>query len=200
MRKDGVIPAACDKECVMAKFFDKAVTGFLKRVPMWITPNMLSVARAAFAIPVVCFRDAPWLAVTFLINSSLYDLMDGPLARYRGIRTRLGPWLDSMADKVFVLIVMYGACFDRIPLGLCITVTVLEVLLIIVRIVKERYRVKTDSNAYGAIKTWSQSFGLAFILTQSESLYLLSSIPFGLGVSAAVFSVVFHLFDFRRPT
>lgn len=183
----------------MAEFFDEAAKKpLLLYVPAWIHPNYLSVLRALLAAPVIVFHDKPTIAIPFLVLSSILDLLDGPLARVRGQKSKLGAWLDAMADKVFVLSIMYLGLFHQIPLPITVTVTGLEAPLIVVRVVKERRNVKTDSNQFGAIKTWSQSFALAFILTQNTVLGMLSTPVFILAIAAATLSFVFHLRDFRR--
>jgi CDP-diacylglycerol--glycerol-3-phosphate 3-phosphatidyltransferase len=183
----------------MAEFFDEAAKKpLLAVVPTWIHPNYLSVTRALLAVPVILLKDKPALAVSFLVLSSICDLLDGPLARVRGQKSAFGAWLDTMSDKVFVLSVMYLACFDRIPVVIVAAVTTLEASLVVVRIIKERFNVKTDSNQFGAAKTWLQSFSLAFILSGNPFLYSLSSTAFGVATSAACFSLLFHLRDFSR--
>lgn len=185
----------------MAEFFDEAAKKpLLLYVPSWIHPNHLSVLRALLAIPVVIFNDKPVLAITFLVLSSILDLLDGPLARVRGQKSNLGAWLDSTADKVFVLIVIYGGCFARMQIPIIVTVTALEVALVLIRVIKERRGVSTDSNQFGAIKTWSQSFALAFLLTWNSVLEMLSTYVFIGAIAAAALSFVFHTRDFRRSS
>ena len=181
----------------MAEFFDEAAKKpLLAYVPRWIHPNYLSVLRALLAIPVVIAKDVPVVAISLLILSSLFDLLDGPLARVRGQKSNLGAWLDSTADKVFVLLVLYLACVERVPGVLVVVMTALEVSLVGVRIIKERRKVKTDSNQFGAVKTWSQSFALAFVLTQNDVLLKGSLLAFFVAIAAACLSLAFHIRDF----
>ena len=184
----------------MAEFFDQTMKRpMLGYIPSWIHPNHLTIARALLAVPVILLKDKPALAVSLLILSSVLDILDGPLARIRNQRSQFGAWLDSMADKAFVLTVLFLACWDTVPLAISLPIAGFELVLIIIRIIKERYEVKADSNAFGAIKTWSQSVGLAFVLTQNDFLSRLSPAAFIFALIAASLSLAYHIRDFRRP-
>src|SRR5689334_8849952 len=99
----------------MAEFFDATVKKpMLAYVPAWIKPNHLTILRALLVVPVVIWKDHPALAVTFLILSSLCDILDGPLARARGSADKMGAVLDPIADKVFILGTLWLACGDRV--------------------------------------------------------------------------------------
>lgn len=68
-------------------------------------PNAISLARALCAVPVVVLA-APQtaaLAVVIFSIAAVTDALDGPLARRIGATTRLGAFLDPLADKVLVL-------------------------------------------------------------------------------------------------
>ncbi|MEO5927155.1 MAG: CDP-alcohol phosphatidyltransferase family protein [Patescibacteria group bacterium] len=183
----------------MAEFFDNAAKKpLLLYVPRWIHPNHLSIARALLAVPIILLKDQPALCVALLTLSSVFDLLDGPLARIRNQRSALGAWFDSMSDKAFVISVIYLRCFDLILLPICIVITSLEASLVIVRILKERSKVKTDSNQFGALKTWSQSFALGFVLSGIALLQPLSSVVFCVAIFFATLSLIFHIRDFPR--
>ena len=78
-------------------------------------PNMLTLSRIA-AIPVISAllfwsggRDAAvasWTACTLFTLAALTDMLDGYLARSRRETSRLGQFLDPMADKLLVAAVL----------------------------------------------------------------------------------------------
>jgi hypothetical protein len=47
------------------------------------------------------------------------------------------------------------------------------------------------------VKTWSQSFALAFVLTQNDVLLKGSLLAFFVAIAAACLSLAFHIRDFQ---
>lgn len=75
-----------------------------------MTPDELTVAGLLMAIASgvwIAFDHLP-LAAVFLILSGLLDSLDGALARYTGQSSRLGPFIDSVADHYGDFAVYFG--------------------------------------------------------------------------------------------
>lgn len=95
--------------------FDKAYKALntwveprLARLPMWITPNRVTLFRASLAVLVVACEDlscAVAAATIFLISIAL-DYVDGALARGRNECSVFGAYIDPMADKATLAIVI----------------------------------------------------------------------------------------------
>lgn len=71
-------------------------------------PNLLTVARILMTPVVLLLLTVPTAwgqggAVVLFVAASVSDYYDGVLARRMGARTRLGQFLDPLADKVLVL-------------------------------------------------------------------------------------------------
>ncbi|MGZ2412913.1 CDP-diacylglycerol---glycerol-3-phosphate 3-phosphatidyltransferase [Sphingomonas sp. F9_3S_D5_B_2] len=74
-------------------------------------PNLLTLSRI-FAVPILVFllwKPAQWdYAVTFVLYCivGITDYLDGYLARAQGLTSRLGQFLDPIADKIMVAAVL----------------------------------------------------------------------------------------------
>ena len=78
---------------------------------MWTLPNLLTLSRI-FAVPILVFllwRPTPIdYAITFVLYCivGITDYFDGYLARAQGQISRLGQFLDPIADKIMVAAVL----------------------------------------------------------------------------------------------
>ena len=74
---------------------------------MLTLPNLLTLSRI-LAVPILVFllwKPAPWdYAVTFVLYCivGITDYFDGYLARAQGLTSKLGQFLDPIADKIMV--------------------------------------------------------------------------------------------------
>ena len=86
-------------------------------------PNLLTLSRI-LAVPILVFllwKPAPWdYAVTFVLYCivAITDYFDGYLARAQGLTSRLGQFLDPIADKIMVASVLVMLMASRKADGL----------------------------------------------------------------------------------
>lgn len=167
-------------------------------VPSWITPNMLTILRGLFVIPVVLVAPIwPWKAVMLLVLSSACDYYDGQLARARQQTSRWGAVLDPLSDKIFILGTLWFACAGRVDPRFSWTITAIEAVLLLLRPVKDHLRIQTNANSWGKIKTWVQSFALAFVLTHNPFFTRLAPATLIAAIGFAAASLLSHLNDIR---
>ena len=89
--------------------------------------------------------------ITFLV-ACMTDLADGYIARRFDMMTRLGTWLDPLADKAMAIVVI--VCFTIrgiVPLWVVLVVLVKELLMLAGGVVVLRKGYMTPSNKWGKI-------------------------------------------------
>jgi CDP-diacylglycerol--glycerol-3-phosphate 3-phosphatidyltransferase/cardiolipin synthase len=74
----------------------------MSRAALLNLPNALSLSRLAL-VPFFVASSATGTRVALVAAAAVTDLLDGWLARRRGVATRLGAILDPIADRTFVL-------------------------------------------------------------------------------------------------
>lgn len=136
-------------------------------------PNILTLSRI-FVIPALVaafYIDAPlgnWIAFTLFTLASITDFFDGMIARAYGATSKLGQFLDPVADKLMVAatIVMLAA-FDRVT-GVHILALVVilcrEILVSGLREFLAEIRVRMPVTALAKWKTTIQMVAMATLL------------------------------------
>jgi len=103
-------------------------------------PNLLTLSRI-FAVPILVFllwKPAPWdYAITFLLYCivGITDYFDGYLARAQGQISKLGQFLDPIADKIMVgaVLVMLISSRRENPLPEIAGLHIIPALVILLR-------------------------------------------------------------------
>jgi|GEM_PF-239129 len=91
------------------------------RVLFWLLANGLTLLRLVAGL-VYPFSSAAW-RVPLLIYAAISDLIDGEVSRRLGVTSMTGQILDPIADKTFVLAVLFTLWFEA-------DVTALELLFV----------------------------------------------------------------------
>jgi len=162
--------------------------------------NILTLLRiAAIPVVVVCFYSPieyarPIAAVLFGL-AAVTDMIDGWVARRFGQTSRFGEFLDPVADKLMVSIVLvmlvqaqagwFEDIIAMIIIGREITISALREWM---ATIGERANVKVS--VAGKVKTTLQMFGIAFMVYQNDFLGVpVYTIGFVLLVLAAVMTI-----------
>ena len=170
--------------------------------------NLLTLFRvAAIPIVVICFYSPleharPIAAILFGI-AAVTDMLDGWVARRFGQLSKFGEFLDPVADKLMVAIVLvmlvqadpdwYVDIIAMIIIGREITISALREWM---ATIGERAHVKVDWS--GKVKTTFQMFGIGFMVYQNEFLgFDIYHIGFLLLVVAAVMTL-YSMFVYLR--
>jgi CDP-diacylglycerol--glycerol-3-phosphate 3-phosphatidyltransferase/cardiolipin synthase len=163
-------------------------------------PNILTLFRiAAIPVVVICFYSPlpnarPIAAILFGI-AAVTDMIDGYVARKYGQTSRFGEFLDPVADKLMVSIVLvmlvqaeagwFEDIIAMIIIGREITISALREWM---ATIGERANVQVS--IAGKIKTTFQMFGIAFMVYHNPIMGIdVYAVGFVLLVIAAVLTI-----------
>lgn len=91
----------------------------------WSIPNTVTVGRFVLTIPAVLslFQHRYKVALGLFLFCSVTDGLDGFLARYLNQRTRLGTFLDPLADKLLIASFLLAlTLLGHIPVWFAVTI------------------------------------------------------------------------------
>lgn len=169
--------------------------------------NILTLLRiAAIPIVVVCFYSPldyarPIAAILFGL-AAITDMIDGWVARRFGQTSRFGEFLDPVADKLMVAIVLvmlvqaesgwFEDVIAMIIIGREITISALREWM---ATIGQRANVKVDIT--GKVKTTLQMFGIAFMVYKlpiyGVPIYTIGFILLVLAAVMTIWSMIVYL-------
>ena len=83
---------------------------------VWNVPNILSMLRLigvpVFLWALLTHQDV--LALLVLMGSGISDYLDGKIARHYGLVTKLGQYLDPIADRLYIATTLFGLAWREI--------------------------------------------------------------------------------------
>lgn len=141
----------------------------------WNLPNALTLTRVAIA-PLIVFllmkesRRRNRLAAAAVGAAALTDFLDGFVARRQGKETRLGQFLDPLADKVcistaFVML----ARRRRLPAWVPCIIIGREVAITLFRLYAGARGGSVPASIWGKLKTNSQLLALLVVILEGEA-------------------------------
>lgn len=99
---------------IKAKFGNRLDALFQKTLPFLfrrpLNPNVLSVIGVVVSVAAAAVFSLGWFVIggLLMVAGGIFDLIDGVVARYHGIATRFGAFLDSTLDRVSDMALMLG--------------------------------------------------------------------------------------------
>ena len=159
-------------------------------------PNKLTIGRILLVPLFVAAMLIPFplhnLAALILFSAaSITDMLDGKIARKRGLITDFGKFADPLADKILVL----AAMLCLVQNGLCDCVAVIIVLLREFSVTSIRLIASTKgeviaANKWGKVKTVTQMTALIIIMVLQS---VCDIIKLSGGVVAEDLSLIFFI-------
>lgn len=180
----------------------------------WLNPaNFLTVLRAALSPPIILLliyqpTGVSWSfwAGTIFVFAALTDKADGYYARRYNAVTRVGEFLDPLADKFLMIPIMITMAFVSVPnvarllpLWVVAVVVAREFLISTIRFVGARRGISFPASWSGKIKMFSQVVVVGIILyfpSSADSIPVLVLVY--LMAAITVYSGIDYLFRARR--
>ncbi len=148
-------------------------------------PNILTISRIVvipFVLIAMCFDQSVFghrLAAGLFLFACITDFLDGYLARAWSIQTKLGQFLDPIADKLLVGSVMLVLVhFDRADLFPAIAIICREILVSGLREVLAEIRVSVPVSELAKVKTFLQMTAIFILVLGNEGVANLTYISF----------------------
>ena len=136
-------------------------------------PNFLTLFRV-ISIPVIIIAIIPqtflsnWIAVSLYILACISDFLDGYLARKLKLETKLGKFLDPIADKVLVISVIFIlVAIDKISgffIYPALIIIIREILVSGLREFFAKSKISINVTNLAKWKTVVQMFSLGFLI------------------------------------
>ncbi len=170
-------------------------------VSNWNLPNGLSVSRMLLAPLIAYFlrdddRARNAAAAAAVLAAAVTDFLDGHLARKHGKETRLGQFLDPLADKVclstaFVML----SVRKRIPAWMPAVIIGREALITVFRVYAGARGSSVPASIWGKLKTNSQLLALLLVIMERhEKPYAdLEKTAVALAVALTIYSGVDYM-------
>ena len=140
-------------------------------------PNVLTLFRLLL-IPVVIILmsyEKMYWAFALFIAACLTDMLDGYIARHYNQITKLGTWLDPMADKFMsVAVLITFTVLKVIPLFVVLVVAGKEFMMLLGGLILLKKGIVVPSNKYGKVAAFLLyvSIASAFFAQQFAPYYL----------------------------
>jgi phosphatidylglycerophosphate synthase len=159
---------------------------------VWLA-HALTLLRIPIAIAVTLEYGQTWPVVALIALAAATDVADGNVARYmqrRGYtKPAIGGWLDPLADKIFVAIVLVAIATHTRDIALIALIGARELLLlplVAIYLAVRRDRTKLEADAVGKIATIAQFVALAVAVALPRHALPGAIVAAALGVASVV--------------
>lgn len=160
-------------------------------------PLILVYLRMLAAAPIVLLLAAPGTgggapAFAIFVLAALTDAVDGPLARHLNQVTRLGTFLDPLADKILIVGTLIGLqAKGLVPAWIVVLIVARELAVTNLRAIAAARGYSVGASSYGKAKTIVQSAATAgLLLLLAAPSALLADVAYGLLAAAVALTVL----------
>jgi CDP-diacylglycerol---glycerol-3-phosphate 3-phosphatidyltransferase len=169
-----------------------------EKLPIWTLPNRLSVIRILF-IPIIILcmeKGFPFSSFLLFLFAGITDGLDGFMARRLSMTTKLGLYLDPIADKLLVSSVLITLTYENlVPLWMTIILVCREFLINGLRSFYAMEGIAVYPSFTGKLKTMLQIIGIACILFDWGSGLLRNTMIDKIGLYILYAALFFSLYS-----
>lgn len=168
---------------------------------MWLA-NALTLSRIPLGF--LFWFSSGWTSAAIVLLAALTDVLDGNLARYLAKRKNVplspvGGWLDPLADKLFVVIVLIDIARSHpIDVALCGAREILLIPLLLVYVARGEKLDGLSAAPIGKVTTVCQLLAIAGIAAGVPHIRLLAIATGALGVATVAYYLRVRFADLRR--
>ena len=166
---------------------------------IYINPNFLTFLRILLVPFIIFFYINEYYIITsvFFILAIITDLIDGLMARKYNKETKLGAFIDPLADKI-LFISLAILFYDYIWTWLFMSLIFIEISLIFVRIIKiifyknnKKSNINIKANIAGKMKSLAEVIGIMilFLYCNNKYLVIIANIILSLALLLSLFSI-----------
>jgi phosphatidylglycerophosphate synthase len=159
---------------------------------MWLA-HALTLARIPIAIAIAYAYGDTWPVVALIALAAATDVADGNVARFMQRRGHthpaIGGWLDPLADKLFVAIVLAAIAIHTHSVLVIALIGARELLLLpllAIYLATRTDRTELHADVLGKIATIAQFFALAFAVALPDHALPGAIVAAVLGVASVV--------------
>ena len=169
-------------------------------------PNKLTVLRIIMVPFFVFFMltDAggaanKWIALVIFCVASLTDMLDGKIARARGLVTNFGKFMDPLADKLLVCSAMICMIdLKRLPAWFVIIIIAREFIISGFRLIAAENGIVIAANYWGKFKTVSQMIMIILLILHFDGIFvILEQIFIWLSLALTIISLITYIWQNR---
>jgi CDP-diacylglycerol---glycerol-3-phosphate 3-phosphatidyltransferase len=171
-----------------------------EKASLWTLPNRLSIIRILFVPLIIIFisteeEELIFAACLLFIIAGITDGLDGYIARKMSMKTKLGLYLDPIADKLLVTSVLITLSYYRlVPLWITLILVGREFLINGLRSFYATEGITIYPSFSGKLKTALQIVGIICILFYS-SFYKFDQIVHWLGLIILYAALFFSIYS-----
>lgn len=143
----------------------------LRAVPVSVRPNHVTVFRLLCTPGMLMLLASGRYeyGVPFFLFLAFTDMIDGSLARTRGLVTRWGTLWDPIADKILIGSVLAVLLFRQFPIIIFLTLLGIECAFLVGGYLRKRKGIVTGANWWGKFKMVCQVAAVMSYLLYVES-------------------------------
>ncbi len=171
-----------------------------EKTTLWTLPNRLSIIRILFVPLIIILISTEeekliFAACLLFIVAGITDGLDGYIARKMSMKTKLGLYLDPIADKLLVTSVLITLSYYRlVPLWITLILVGREFLINGLRSFYATEGIAIYPSLSGKMKTALQIISIACILFYS-SIQKLDNIVHWIGLIALYAALFFSIYS-----